>query len=56
MQFLTRQTNSLQDWQYGVADLVHDVSGEVCVAEGDDTVLDQAATLVEVLAGADLLL
>ena len=38
------------------ADLVHDVSGEVCVAEGDDAVLDQTPTLVEVLARADLLL
>ncbi len=32
------------------ADLVHDVSGKVCVAEGDDAVLDQTPTLVEVLA------
>lgn len=38
------------------ADLVHDVSGEVCIAEGDDAILDQTPTLVEVLAGADLLL
>lgn len=38
------------------ADLIHDVSGEVCVAERDDAVLDQTPTLVEVLAGADLLL
>ena len=46
-------------WQLSLqsgADLVHDVSGEVCVAEGDDAVLDQTPTLVEVLAGADLLL
>ena len=38
------------------ADLVHDVSGEVGVAEGDDSILDQAPALVEVSAGADLLL
>lgn len=30
--------------------LIHDVSGEVSVAECDDSILDQAATLVEVLA------
>lgn len=30
--------------------LIHDVSGEVSIAEGDDAVLDQAATFVEVLA------
>lgn len=36
--------------------LVHDVSGEVCVAEGDDAVLNEAPALVEVLSGADLLL
>ena len=38
------------------AHLVHDVSGEVCIAEGNDAVLDQAPALVEVLARADLLL
>ena len=38
------------------AHLVHDISGEVGVAESDDAILDEAATLVEVLARADLLL
>ena len=37
-------------------DLVHDISGEVCVAESDDAILDEAPALVEVLSGADLLL
>ena len=30
--------------------LVHDVSGKVCVAESDDAILDEAPTLVEILA------
>ena len=30
--------------------LIHDISGEVSVAKCDDAILDQAATLVEVLA------
>ena len=36
--------------------MVHDVPGEVGVAESDDAVFDEAPALVEVLSGADLLL
>lgn len=32
------------------ANLVHDVSGEVSVAEGDDAIFDQAPALVKILA------
>lgn len=39
-----------------VPDLVHDISGEVSVAEGDDAILNQPPTLVEVFSRADLLL
>ena len=40
----------------GVTNLVHDISGEVGVAESDDAIFDESPALVEILSGADLLL
>ena len=36
--------------------LVHDISGEVSIAESDDAIFDEAPALIEILPGADLLL